>query len=105
MIILLDENVDSRIKDFLENKPDISVLTTFEEDLTSSPNREILEKSLENNHIILTHDDDFLSLTSDTQNHASIIYLPQRIKFREIKIRLEKLSENNLEEKNEIYFV
>jgi predicted nuclease of predicted toxin-antitoxin system len=105
MIILLDENVDNRIKNFLEDEIDIKVLTTFEEGLTSSPDQEILRKSLKNNHVILTHDDDFLSLTSEQEKHASIIYLPQRIKFREMKTRLEKLSEHNLEEKNEIYFI
>ncbi|MFT4868276.1 MAG: putative nuclease of putative toxin-antitoxin system [Candidatus Nanohaloarchaea archaeon] len=105
MIILLDENVDNRIKKFLENKTGFRVLTTFEEGLNSSPDREILRKSLENNYLILTHDDDFLSITSELEKHASIIYLPQRIKFREMKTRIEKLAENELEEKNEIYFV
>lgn len=105
MKILLDENVDNRLKDFIQNELDFEVSTTFDEDLTGSKDESIADYCLENDLVILTHDDDFLSLTSDSSLHASIIYMPQRLNFREMKKRLKKISKSIIENQNEIYFL
>ena len=104
MRILLDENVDNRLKEFLEENLEFEVRTTFDNSLTGTKDKHIMEYCLENETVVMTHDDDFLSLAS-SNSHPSIIYLPQRIKFREMKNRARTLQEIKLEEKEEIYFI
>jgi predicted nuclease of predicted toxin-antitoxin system len=92
MNILLDQNVDVRIKEFLESKG-FKVDTTYEEGLSTESDRRILEYALENGYVILTHDDDFLSIKDGMEEHPTIIYLSQRIRLREMKRRLESLDQ------------
>jgi len=99
--ILLDENVDNRIKDFLESKG-FDVETTYEKDLDESNDKELLETALENREVILTHDDDFLGLVDRKKLHPTILFLPQRIRFREMKRRLETLEDFNA--KNQVIY-
>lgn len=102
MKILLDENTDFRVKDILE--PKFNVETTRDENLSSESDREILEFAEENSFVILTHDDDFLSLINNRESFSTIVFLPQRIRFREMKKRLKKLPET-IPEKNEIIYL
>jgi len=101
MKILLDENVDHRIKKFLEDHG-FDVYTTPKEDLNSRSDREIIDYALENSLTILTHDDDFLSITDGKEEHPTLIFLPQRIRFREMKNRLEDIELR--ESKNQIIY-
>lgn len=104
MIILLDENVDNRLKPVIKSHG-FAVNTTFEDNLSGKKDQRILEYALENEMIILTHDDDFISIASEINNHASIIYIPQNTGFRDMKNRIEKLEETKLDNKNEVYFL
>lgn len=90
MKILLDENVDQRLKSFLENI-DFQIKTVEDMDLTSSSDTEIMETCQKNKTAILTHDDDFLSLADEKKEHPTVIFLPQRIRLREIKKRTSEL--------------
>lgn len=101
MNILLDENVDNRIKDFLNSK-NFDVKTTYKHGLDESTDRELLEFALENEKVILTHDDDFLTLIEDRDKHPTIIFLPQRIRFREMKRRLDSLEDTEI--RNQIIY-
>lgn len=98
--ILLDENVDRRISVFLESKG-FNVTNTDKEGLSSVKDREIISYSLKNSLIILTHDDDFLSLIKQQKDSPKVIYLPQRIRFREMKRRLEDLHQKISQSKSE----
>lgn len=102
MKILLDQNVDARLKEFLESK-NYEVNTTYEEDLSAESDKAILEYSLENDYIILTHDDDFLSLIEEMDESPTIIFLPQRIRFREMKTRIKQLDQEIPAMNQEIY--
>lgn len=103
MNILLDENVDNRLKHVLESRG-FSVSTTFEEDLTGDTDPEIVEYALQNESLILTHDDDFLSIIQERDEHPTIVYIPQRIRFREMKDRSSELNET-LSVKDEVLFL
>ena len=45
-------------------------------DLISSSDTEIIEACLKNEAAILTHDDDFLSLADEMEEHPTVIFLP-----------------------------
>lgn len=92
MKILLDQNVDVRVKKFLESNG-FEVDTTFEKGLSTASDREVLDYCLENNHVVLTHDDDLLSIKEEMDEFPTVIFLPQRIRLREMKRRLEDLGE------------
>lgn len=100
MKILLDENIDNRIKDFLESE-NFEVRTTHEEELDSTPDKDIIDYALENGFAIITHDSDFLEIADETENHPTVIHLPQRTRFREMKKRLSDLPER-IETENQI---
>lgn len=102
MKILLDENVDQRLKSFLEGR-DFQLKTVEEMDLISSADTEIIEACLKNEAAILTHDDDFLSLADEMEEHPTVIFLPQRIRLREIKKRTSELE--NFQIKNQIIYL
>ena len=103
MRILLDENVDNRLKQVLESRG-FEVETTFNEDLTGKTDDEILDHASENDFLILTHDDDFLSLIQKMDKHPTILYIPQRIRFRELKNRTSEL-DKNISVKDEVMFL
>ena len=103
MKILLDENVDNRLKQVLESNG-FEVTTTFEEDLTGKTDVEIVEHSFEHQFVILTHDDDFLSLVQDGTDSPTVVYMPQRIRFREMKQRVLDL-DKDLSLQNSIEFL
>jgi predicted nuclease of predicted toxin-antitoxin system len=103
MKILLDENIDNRLKQVLESW-DFKVRTTFDEDLSGETDLEILEHALKNEFLILTHDDDFLSLIQEQDEHPTIAYIPQRTRFREMKNRSSELDEK-IPVKGEIIFL
>lgn len=90
MKILLDENVDHRIGKYLESEGH-EVKLTHEEDLSSVDDSEIMDYCLENRFIVLTHDDDFLTIKEERESSPTIIFLPQRIRLREMKRRLGDL--------------
>ena len=96
MKILLDENVDNRIESILENL-DFEVSTTYKESLTSQNDSEILKYCRENDFAVLTHDDDFLKIKNSRQKEAGVIFLPQRIRFREMKNRVKQLKNQDLQ--------
>jgi predicted nuclease of predicted toxin-antitoxin system len=103
MRILLDENVDKRIKDVLSQKG-IRVSTTYEAGMSSKTDREILEFASKNEMAVLTHDDDFLKVAEESESHATIIFLPQRIRFREMKNRLKEI-DSQIETMNQIIYI
>ena len=103
MNILLDENVDNRLKDVLESRG-FQVSTTFEENLSGETDLQIVEYALDRNFLILTHDDDFLSIIQEVEEHPTIIYIPQRIRFREMKSRTSEISQK-MPEKGETVFL
>ena len=105
MKILLDENVDNRLKDYIISIKGFSVKTTYELDLSGRPDREILSEADQEDFLILTHDDDFLSLSSEMADHASILYIPQNTHLREMKERIHNLNSAELKAENEIYFL
>ena len=90
MKILLDQNVDRRIKSFLESQG-FDVDTTYDQGLSSESDENILKYCLEEEYAILTHDDDFLTIKDEKDVSPSIVLLPQRIRFREMKRRLKDL--------------
>lgn len=91
--ILLDENVDNRVKPFLENQG-FTVTTTESEGLTSEPDKEIIAYCEEKNFAVLTHDDDLVSIKEKENREVMVILIPQRIRFREMKNRLGELNLN-----------
>jgi len=82
--------VDRRIQDFLESQ-NFDVDTTYELDLSTETDLNIVDYCLRNNYVILSHDDDFLSIVDGMDVYPTVIKLPQRIRFREMKRRLEDL--------------
>ena len=88
--ILLDENVDNRVKQFLESRG-FTVKTTESEDLTSEPDKKIIAYCEEEGLAVLTHDDDLVSIKERDSRKVTVVLIPQRIRFREMKNRLEKL--------------
>lgn len=103
-MILLDENVNNQLKPVLESNG-FEVRTTFEQDLSGWKDQEIVEYALENEMIILTHDDDFISIVSESNEYPSLIYIPQNTGFRAMKERTKKLERNKLIQRNKLYFL
>lgn len=104
MLILLDENVDNRLKDVLDSAG-FDVKTTFEENLSGSKDREILEYAENEEMVILTHDDDFLSISSEMNEYASIMYIPQKTGFKEMKDRVKTIKNSEIKKTGDIYFL
>ena len=94
-MVLLDENVDNRLRSVLESQG-FEVSTTFEEALSGFSDREIIEYAIDESMIIFTHDDDFLSIVSELDQHPSIMYIPQKTGFRQMKERVRKVKEHRL---------
>lgn len=69
----LDENVNPVIALALR-RYGIDVTTTVEANLRSSSDERQLAYALQENRVIVTHDDDFLRLTAVTINHPGIAY-------------------------------
>jgi predicted nuclease of predicted toxin-antitoxin system len=105
MKILLDENVDNRLKDYILSTENFSVKTTYDLGMSGKTDPEIMSIAGKEVLAILTHEDDFLSLSSELDEHPSMLYLPQNVHFREMKERFEYLSSNALTAENEIYFL
>lgn len=103
-MILLDENVDNRIREVLDSIG-IDSVTTFEEDLSSTPDQEILEYAQRKGLVILTHDDDFLTLASESSSHASVLYIPQSTHFSEMKNRIRVLEDTDIDREDQTYFL
>lgn len=54
------------------------MLSVFEEGTTGDSDREHMERATANDWVLLTFDDDFLSLAAEpTTDHAGIIYIEQ----------------------------
>ena len=87
---MLDENVDNRVRPFLENRG-FTVTTTESEGLTSEPDKEIIAYCEEKGLAVLTHDDDLVSIKENEEREVKVLLIPQRIRFREMKNRLEEL--------------
>jgi predicted nuclease of predicted toxin-antitoxin system len=92
--LLLDENVDNRLKPVLENLG-FEISTTYGEGLTSVSDEKILDYALENGFVVVTHDDDLLGISDGREEFPSIVYLRQRTRFRQMK---QKFSELEIDE-------
>ena len=102
MKILLDENVDNRIRKVLESEG-FTVSTVFEEDLVGRKDLEIADYCVREELPIITHDDDFLSLKKEEKRKLCVVYLPQVINFKEMKERVKELSAGKLENSKTVY--
>ena len=72
---LADENIDTEVILYLQNKG-FDVKSVFDFDLQGKSDVEILQKSVQENRIILTHDSDFGTLIfKDNAEIVGIIYL------------------------------
>jgi predicted nuclease of predicted toxin-antitoxin system len=69
----LDENVNPVVALALR-RHGIDVTTTVEANLRSSNDERQLAYALEENRVMVTHDDDFLRLAAATTNHPGIAY-------------------------------
>lgn len=69
----LDENVNPVVARALR-RYGIDVTTTVEANLRSSSDEHQLAYALEENRVIVTHDDDFLRMAASTPNHPGIAY-------------------------------
>lgn len=72
---LLDEHVPHAIAHGLRLRG-VDVLTANEANLLATPDEQIVEYALNNQLVIFTQDDDFLSIAS-TFNHGGIVYSKQ----------------------------
>ncbi|MFB6180591.1 MAG: DUF5615 family PIN-like protein [Candidatus Nanohalobium sp.] len=80
-------------------KRDWNVKTAHEEETLGDTDREQLKLAIENNYILLTFDDDFLSLVkSEDLEHRGIIYINQAgKKIGEVVKKVDKLLQENKE--------
>ncbi|MBV7334533.1 DUF5615 family PIN-like protein [Chloroflexi bacterium TSY] len=69
----LDENVNPVIAKALRQYG-IDVTTSTEAEVLSKGDEEQLEFALKENHVIVTHDDDFLRMASQGNEHPGIAY-------------------------------
>lgn len=69
----LDENVNPVVALALR-RHGIDVTTTVEANLRSSSDERQLAYALEENRVMVTHDDDFLRISAATANHPGIAY-------------------------------
>jgi hypothetical protein len=69
----LDENVDTAIGDGLRRRG-ADVTTTQEVGLTSASDEKQLAYAFAERRVIITHDDDFLTLSKAGVSHAGIAY-------------------------------
>jgi predicted nuclease of predicted toxin-antitoxin system len=74
-----------------------------EEDLTAAKDRKIAEYCAKNSFAVLTHDDDFLSLSQTVELDFTVIYIPQRINFKKMKQRIKKLQKEKLRGSSIVY--
>lgn len=102
MKLVLDENVDNRIHGVLEDMG-FRVETTYDLGLTGTPDEEILEE-LDDGDVVLSHDDDFLAIVEEKDSHPVIAFLPQRIRFREMKKRVKELDADT-ENRGEVIYL
>ncbi|MFB6116237.1 MAG: hypothetical protein ABEK10_01880 [Candidatus Nanosalina sp.] len=71
--------------------------------MTGTPDEEILDE-LDGEDNVLTHDDDFLSIVEERDSHPVIAFLPQRIRFREMKKRVKELDADT-EDRGEVIYL
>lgn len=102
MKILLDENVDNRVKSVLRSEG-FKVHTVAEEGLVGSKDREIAEYCGKESFAVFTHDDDFLSIIQTGDFEFKVVYLPQRINFKQMKKRIKKLEQDKLRDSSIVY--
>lgn len=69
----LDENVDHRVARALQ-RHGVDVTTAVSANLRTATDPEHLAFAQRKNRIIVTHDDDFLRLASQTNAHNGIVY-------------------------------
>jgi predicted nuclease of predicted toxin-antitoxin system len=69
----LDENVDHRVARALQ-RHGVDVTTAVSANLRTASDKEHLSFAKEENRVIVTHDDDFLRLASQTNDHNGIVY-------------------------------
>lgn len=72
--VLLDENVPLRLREVLKRKG-LDVLLSVNELGVGASNHEIAEQAIESRDIVLTFDEDFLSLRPDIKQSAKVIYV------------------------------
>ncbi len=68
-----DENVDHRVCRALQ-RHGIDVTTAVSANLRTTTDPQHLSFALQQNRVIVTHDDDFLRLTNRNRSHAGIVY-------------------------------
>jgi predicted nuclease of predicted toxin-antitoxin system len=73
----LDEHVDSAVAEGLRRRG-IDVTTTTEAALQGAPDLAHLHFARDARRVIVTHDDDFLSLASRCVEHCGIVYCHQQ---------------------------
>lgn len=73
----LDEQVSKSIQTGLDRRG-VEVLTCKDAGMLGASDQAHLEFCKENNWVIFSQDDDFLSLASDGQNHNGIVFAHQR---------------------------
>lgn len=69
----LDENVDGRVDRALQQHG-IDVTTAVTAQLRTAADENHWRYAVQENRVIVTHDDDFLRLASRDTNHAGIVY-------------------------------
>ncbi len=69
----LDENADHRVARAL-HRHGVDVTTAVSANLRTATDSEHLDFALQENRVIVTHDDDFLRLVSQINDHNGIVY-------------------------------
>jgi len=73
----LDEHIAGAVAEGLRRRG-IEVLTLTEAEMLGASDEEHFAFAREEGRTIVTHDDDFLRLAAQTNDHAGVVYMPQR---------------------------
>jgi uncharacterized protein with PIN domain len=72
-----DENVDRAVARGLRRRG-VDILTAAEVGMLGRSDEEQLAYAMSDGRVLVTQDDDFLTLAADGRSHAGIVYAPQR---------------------------
>ena len=93
MKFLLDEHVNPAVASGLENRGH-EATTILGQELTSLEDRKVLKYAFNNQFVIVTNDDDFLSLIDDVQHEGIVFVTNQEMRVSNIISEIaEKVSQ------------
>jgi predicted nuclease of predicted toxin-antitoxin system len=93
MKFLLDEHLNPAVASGLENRG-YEATTILGQELTSLEDRKILEYAFNNEFVIVTNDDDFLSLIDDVEHEGIVFVTNQELRVSNIISEIaEKVSQ------------